>query len=119
MPGQARDKVKDKDRAKGRAKARVRGREKAARHQGQNPGQGITGGGGGGIQIKATASTDDRPAAVKAVGISPSDWAKLPPLMQQQLLNAAQQQGPPAYQDMIKDYVRIAHLQAQGRNERS
>jgi hypothetical protein len=74
-------------------------------------------GNGSGIRANSAdvASNDARPAPVKDVGIPASDWAKLPPLMQQQLLNAAQQKGPPAYQEMIKNYyVRIAHLQAEG-----
>jgi hypothetical protein len=72
-------------------------------------------GGGIGANPSATAINDARPAEVKDVGIPASDWAKLPPLMQQQLLNAAQQKGPPAYQELIKNYyVRIAHLQAEG-----
>ena len=42
-------------------------------------------------------------------GISPREWAKLPPLVQHALLNAAQQSGPPAYREMIKEYfVKIA-----------
>ena len=52
---------------------------------------------------------------VKELGLSPSDWAKLPPHMQQDLLNAAQQRGPAAYQQMIKDYyTRIARMQSDG-----
>jgi hypothetical protein len=66
-----------------------------------------------GIRTPGKPLEDHRPSAVKDIGISPSDWARLPPGLQEQLLNAAQQKGPPAYQEMIKSYyVRIAHLQA-------
>jgi hypothetical protein len=48
------------------------------------------------------------------MGISASDWAKLPPLVRKELMNAAQQSGPPAYREMIKNYfVKIARQQAQ------
>ncbi|HVS70185.1 MAG TPA: hypothetical protein VHQ47_02905 [Phycisphaerae bacterium] len=53
------------------------------------------------------------PKEVQELGIAPSDWAKLPSSMQGQLLHAAQQSGPPAYRDMIKNYfTRIARMQA-------
>jgi hypothetical protein len=59
--------------------------------------------------------TDARPKSVQELGISASDWAKLGPLMQQDLLNAAQQTGPPAYREMIKNYyIRIAGMQSEG-----
>ncbi|MGN6370049.1 MAG: hypothetical protein ACTHN5_17470 [Phycisphaerae bacterium] len=52
------------------------------------------------------------PKPVEDIGLSPSDWAKLPPNTQEQLLNAAQQSGPPAYRDAIKNYYsRIAKLE--------
>jgi hypothetical protein len=55
---------------------------------------------------------DTRPTSVKELGISPADWAKLNPLMQQELLNAAQQSGPPEYQEMIKNYyTRVARIE--------
>ena len=39
------------------------------------------------------------------------DWARLGPNQQRELMNAAQQSGPPGYQSMIKNYyVRIARL---------
>ena len=45
------------------------------------------------------------------------DWARLGPLTRQELLNAAQQNGPPAYREMIKNYyVRIAKLDREGRS---
>src|SRR5665213_2448774 len=53
-------------------------------------------------------------ASAAALGISPADWAKLPPLMQKQLQNASQQSGPPAYREMIKDYyIRLSHMEVQ------
>ena len=56
---------------------------------------------------------DARPTSVKELGISAADWAKLNPLMQQELLNAAQQSGPPEYQEMIKNYyTRIARIES-------
>jgi hypothetical protein len=51
------------------------------------------------------------PAVVAAMGINSRDWAKLPPLMQQDLVNAAQQNSLPAYRESIKNYFeRIARL---------
>ncbi|MCL2646148.1 MAG: hypothetical protein FWD61_03970 [Phycisphaerales bacterium] len=51
------------------------------------------------------------PQAAQDIGISPSDWARLSPAVQDQLLRAAQQPGPPEYYDMIKNYyTRIARL---------
>ena len=67
-----------------------------------------------GIDITGVARVDGRPASVREIGISASDWAKLPPLAQQQLLNAAQKNGPPGYQEKIKNYfVKIARIQAE------
>ena len=54
------------------------------------------------------------PKEVQEVGVAPSDWIKLPPEMQDQLLHSAQQPGPPGYRDMIKNYYsRIARMQSQ------
>lgn len=69
-----------------------------------------------GIGVSA-GGTDDRPASVQQLGISAGDWARLGPLTRQELLNAAQQNGPPAYREMIKNYyVRIAKLDREGRS---
>jgi hypothetical protein len=63
-----------------------------------------------GIGVSA-GGTDERPVSVQQLGISAGDWARLAPLTRQELLNAAQQNGPPAYREMIKNYyVRIARL---------
>jgi hypothetical protein len=63
-----------------------------------------------GIGVSA-GGTDERPVSVRQLGISAGDWARLGPLTQQELLNAAQQNGPPAYREMIKNYyIRIAQL---------
>jgi hypothetical protein len=68
-----------------------------------------------GLQAKDNAAGDGRPDSVQQLGISASDWARLGPLQQKELMNAAQQSGPPTYQAMIKNYyVRLAHMQAQG-----
>jgi hypothetical protein len=62
------------------------------------------------------AVVDSRPLSVQELGISAGDWARLGPLTRQELLNAAQQSGPPAYREMIKNYyVRIAKLQARSK----
>src|SRR4029079_8465691 len=62
-------------------------------------------------------SHDGRPQSVQQLGISAGDWARLGPLQRQELLNAAQQSGPPAYREMIKNYyVKIARF---GREERT
>ena len=50
-----------------------------------------------------------------SIGVTADQWAKLPPLAQKDLLNAAQQSGPPSYRQMIKDYyVRIAKMRESG-----
>lgn len=52
------------------------------------------------------------PASVRDIGISQDEWAKLPELTRKDLLNAAQQSGPPAYRQMIKDYyLRVSKMQ--------
>lgn len=59
------------------------------------------------------------PAAVRDVGITPDQWAKLPPMARKELLNTAQQSGPPAYRQMIKEYfVKIAQMQDSGASQR-
>lgn len=69
---------------------------------------------GHGIALRGMRASDSRPPEVKALGLSPSDWAHLPALAQAQLLNAAQQGGAPGYQEMIKNYYsRIAKLQGE------
>jgi hypothetical protein len=65
-----------------------------------------------GIAAQAGGDAGAAPPAVAELGITPSDWAKLPPQQRQDLMNAAQQSGPPEYQAMIKNYyVRIARMQ--------
>ena len=82
------------------------------------PGQPTASGTGTGVTIQQSPSIDSRPQPVKDVGISPGDWARLPPLMQQQLLNAAQQKGPPSYQEQIKNYYqRIARITAESETD--
>jgi hypothetical protein len=71
-------------------------------------------GGGGGIKITLNGQEYLVPNEVQEVGVAPSDWIKLPQEMQDQLLHAAQQPGPPEYRDMIKNYYsRIARMQSQ------
>jgi hypothetical protein len=65
-----------------------------------------------GMAGQAEGGNNKPPASVTALGISGSDWAKLPPIMQRELMNASQQSGPPAYKEMIKNYyVRVARMQ--------
>ncbi|HUO10792.1 MAG TPA: hypothetical protein VM008_20995 [Phycisphaerae bacterium] len=72
-----------------------------------------------GIAPAKNATEHAMPKAVEDVGIAPSDWAKLPPTMQEQLLNSAQQSGPPAYREMIKNYYsRIAQLEQQPQGDK-
>lgn len=55
------------------------------------------------------------PASVRDIGITADQWARLPDLAKKDLMNAAQQSGPAAYRQMIKDYyVRVAKLQRSG-----
>lgn len=90
------------------------GKSTQAQANSQNKGQPNTDGSDG-TGPEAGKFEGDAPTAVTAIGIAPSDWAKLPPLMQKDLLNAAQQKGPPEYQQMIKNYyTQIARMQAQG-----
>jgi hypothetical protein len=77
------------------------------------PGQGINSSGGLRGQNRGGANTP--PAAVLDLGVSPADWAKLPPQMQQDLSSASQQSAPPAYREMVRDYyTRIARMQTTG-----
>ena len=70
-----------------------------------------------GIAASENGGNNKVPGSVAALGINASDWAKLPPIMQKELMNASQQSGPPAYKEMIKNYyVRIAQLQNQRPN---
>jgi hypothetical protein len=65
-----------------------------------------------GIRGQTAGGNNAAPASVQDMGISAADWARLPPLMQRELMNASQQTGPPAYRQMIRDYyVRIARMQ--------
>jgi hypothetical protein len=65
--------------------------------------------------IQAGAAPVSLPASVRDIGITADQWAKLPPLARKDLMNAAQQSGPPSYRQMIKDYyVRIAKLDQSG-----
>ena len=65
-----------------------------------------------GIAGQDSGGDNKPPASVAALGINGSDWSKLGKTMQQQLLNASQQSGPPAYKEMIKNYyVRVARMQ--------
>ncbi len=75
---------------------------------------GMGNGGGTGLAEVPNPTSPQTPAAKpEDIGISPGDWARLPPAVQQQLLNSAQQKGPPAYQEMIKDYyTRISQMSA-------
>jgi len=69
---------------------------------------------GAGTTLTTGAKPGELPKPVQDIGISPSDWARLPPNMQNELLNSAQQSGPPSYHEMIKNYyTRIARLQAE------
>jgi DNA segregation ATPase FtsK/SpoIIIE-like protein len=65
--------------------------------------------------ISAASAPISLPASVRDIGITADQWATLPPLAKKDLMNAAQQNGPPSYRQMIKDYyVRIAKIQQTG-----
>ena len=52
------------------------------------------------------------PASVLDMGISADQWAVLPPLVKKDLINAAQQSGPPAYRQMMREYfAKVAKMQ--------
>ena len=49
------------------------------------------------------------------MGITADQWAVLPPLVKKDLMNAAQQSGPPGYRQMMKDYfAKVAKMQTAG-----
>jgi hypothetical protein len=69
-----------------------------------------------GIQSQNSGGRNTPPAAVLDLGVSPADWARLPPQMQQELLSASQQSAPPAYREMVRDYyTKIAKMQTDRR----
>jgi hypothetical protein len=77
------------------------------------PSSGTPGSGGGGKILTSNGREDLIPQEVRNVGVAPSDWIKLSPEYQDQLLHSAQQPGPPEYRDMIKNYyTRIARMQS-------
>jgi hypothetical protein len=51
------------------------------------------------------------PAAIRDLGLSADQWARLPPLAQHDLLAAAQQSAPPEYREMVRDYfVKVSQM---------
>ncbi|HEX4178415.1 MAG TPA: hypothetical protein VHY57_08250 [Rhizomicrobium sp.] len=86
--------------------------------QGGPPHMGSMSGGHG--SAPSPASNKPEPPAVQAIGISSRDWAKLPPLVQQDLLNASQQNSLPAYRESIKNYFeKIARLHSSDAEQQS
>jgi hypothetical protein len=62
--------------------------------------------------IKQATAAVSVPGSVLDLGITADQWANLPPLQQKDLLNAAQQSGPPGYRKMMKEYfAKIAKMQ--------
>jgi hypothetical protein len=83
---------------------------------GQGGSVGATGGGGSDGGAAPSAAADSTPEPVKNIGLTPSEWARLPAKMQEELLHTAQQPMPPSYREQIKNYYsRIARLQAEPR----
>ena len=71
-----------------------------------------------GVQAQNSGGRNTPPAAVLDLGVSPADWARLPPQMQQELLSASQQSAPPAYRQMVRDYyTKIAKMQSDRRSQ--
>ena len=92
--------------------AMAQGQESKSKQPSAKPGQALDSKDGISV-VDGSGTADGRPENVRMLGISASDWVKLGPATQQELLNAAQQNGPPAYQEMIKNYyVRIARMNA-------
>lgn len=93
--------------------------------QGQDPSQELADVPGRALDSKEGIHSADGtpivlPASVRDIGISADQWARLPDLVKKDLLNAAQQSGPAAYRQMIKDYyVRVAKLQQNGQTSRN
>jgi hypothetical protein len=62
-------------------------------------------------QHAGSISSGPVPAAVRDLGLSADDWARLPPLARRDLLNTAQQSPPAAYRQMVRDYfVKLARM---------
>ncbi len=51
-------------------------------------------------------NVDERAADLKKLGISLSDWARLPGRLRDQILQAAEASGPQEYRSLIRDYFR-------------
>lgn len=67
-----------------------------------------------GIAAKETGGSNEVPAAVAAQGVTPSEWAKLPPKDRENVINAMKEGGPPEYQAMIINFtVRSARMKTQ------
>lgn len=84
---------------------------------GRTPQPGTSGNqGNGGVAITGQRGVPpiDMPKPISEMGMPPGDWARLPPQMQKDMLHAAQQKGPPAYQEAIKNYyLRIARMHSE------
>lgn len=109
VPGSVEQGQPADEQAQGDAQGEEPGQDAQAQDSSANPGQ--TSDSHQGISLSA-ADLSNLPASVRDIGISADQWAKLPPLEKKDLLNAAQQSGPPAYRQMIKDYfLRVAKMQ--------
>ncbi|HSZ55178.1 MAG TPA: hypothetical protein VK797_05925 [Tepidisphaeraceae bacterium] len=71
------------------------------------------------IAARGTSLSGPVPAAVRDLGLSADDWARLPALAQRDLLNTAQQTPPPEYREMVRDYfVKLARMHGQQDDQR-
>jgi hypothetical protein len=71
------------------------------------------------IAPRGSSSSGPVPAAVRDLGLSAEDWARLPALAQRDLLNTAQQTPPPEYREMARDYfVKLARMHGQQDDQR-
>ena len=71
------------------------------------------------IAARGSSLSGPVPAAVRDLGLSAEDWARLPTLAQRDLLNTAQQTPPPEYREMVRDYfVKLARMHGQQDDQR-
>jgi len=73
--------------------------------------------GGGGGTGTGPQETDLTLLKLKEMGISPSDWARLPGQLRDEVLQAADEKSPPQYRSLIKKYFRELAKASRAANE--
>jgi hypothetical protein len=62
--------------------------------------------------------TNLSPAQLRELGLSPADWVRLPGTLQDEIIQAMDQQGPAEYRDLIRRYFEQRSKQAAGKEGR-